>query len=79
MPGDLPGVDSNEDKESGGFIIAVDPRDGSHWADARASWMTVSMWQSSLKWKGSRRQGFCASFAKLGFHPFHSVCQWLGL
>lgn len=48
------------------------------WA-SRASWMTVSMWQSSLKWKGSRRLGFCASFTKLGFHPLHSVCQWLGL
>lgn len=48
------------------------------WASS-ASWMTVSMWQSSLKWKGSRMLGFCASFTKLGFHPFHSVCQWLGL
>lgn len=52
MPGDLPGVDSNEDKEvweyvfevgvgsleggveGFGIIIAADPRDGSHWADA---------------------------------------------
>ena len=48
------------------------------WASS-ASWMTVSMWQSSLKWKGSRRLGFCANFTKLGFHPFHSACQWLGL
>lgn len=48
------------------------------WASS-ASWMTVSMWQSSLKWKGSRMLALCASFTKLGFHPFHSVCQWLGL
>lgn len=45
MPGDLPSVDSNEDKEGlvcvcacvcgeGVIIIAVDPRDGSHWAAA---------------------------------------------
>lgn len=48
------------------------------WASS-ASWMTVSMWQGSLKWKGSRMLAFCASFTKLGFHPFHSVCQWQGL
>lgn len=48
------------------------------WASS-ASWMTVSMWQSSLRWKRSRMLGVCASFTKLGFHPFHSVCQWLGL
>lgn len=48
------------------------------WA-CSASWMTVSMWQSSLKWKGSRMLGYCASFTKLGFHPFGSACQRLGL
>lgn len=48
------------------------------WASS-ASWMTVSMWQSSLKWKRSRTLGVCASFTKLGFHQFHSVCQWLRL
>lgn len=48
------------------------------WAHS-ASRMTVSMWQSSLKWKGSRMLGLCANFASLGFHPFHRVCQWLGL
>lgn len=48
------------------------------WATS-ASWMTVSMWQSSLRWKRSRMLGVSASFTKLGFHPFHSVCQWLGL
>lgn len=40
--------------------------------------LTVSMWQSSLKWKRSRKPGVCASFARLGFQPLHSVCPRLG-
>ena len=51
------------------------------WASS-ASWMTVSMWRSSLRWKGSRLLGYCASFTKLGFHPHFTVsangwdCEW---
>lgn len=44
-----------------------------------ASRLTVSMWQSSLKWKRSRKPGVCASFARLGFQPLLSVCQRLKL
>lgn len=44
-----------------------------------ASWLTVSMWQSSLKWKRSRKLGVCASFTRLGFQLSLSVCQRLRL
>lgn len=45
-----------------------------------ASWKTVSMWQSSLRWKRSRSPGAGASSpsspsATSGSHQLHSVCQ----
>lgn len=46
------------------------------WASS-ASRKTVSMWQSSLKWKASRILGSYASFTKAGFCPFYYICQWL--
>lgn len=49
-----------------------------HWGSS-VSWLTVSMWQSSLKWKRSRKLGVCASFTRLGFQPFLNVCQRLRL
>lgn len=45
-----------------------------------ASWKTVSMWQSSLRWKRSRLPAVTASSpsspgATSGSHQLHSVCQ----